>query len=203
PLRLQAAVGSAAMLIAIPFTSLRLVPVTSKAAPIALPAPAPLAVVAPAVIASAKKPPVLSIRQPASPSARQPDSVIDRTIAVSAGETISINLRSGGGITIRSWNQNQVRVHGVLSGTDSRSTEVVINRVGGGVELRTNVYEQRRNSSNSNHFEIWVPSRFNVNVSSGGGEITITGVEGRFSGNTGGGEITLDNVSGRADLTTG
>src|SRR6185503_20786189 len=52
PLRLQAAVGSAAMLIAIPFTSLRLVPVTSKAAPIALPAPAPLAVVAPAVIAS-------------------------------------------------------------------------------------------------------------------------------------------------------
>ena len=204
PLRFQAALGSAAMLIAIPFTSLRLVPVTPEPAPVvALAAPAPLAIVAPAMVASAKAV-VPAIRQSASPSIRQADTIIERTIAASAGETISINLKTGGGISVRSWNQSQVRLRAVLSGTDARETQVVFGRTGSGVELRTIVEERRNyNSRNSNNFELWVPAKFNVNISSGGGEILITGLEGRFSGNTGGGEIVLDGVKGVAELTTG
>ena len=194
PLRLQAAVGSAAMLVAVPFTSLRLIPASPKPMPVALEAPAPLAVVAPIV---------LSTRSPVKSQTRQSDTVIDRTLPASAGETISISLKNGGGVTIKGWNQNQVRVHGVLSGTQARETEVIIERVSGGIELRTEVPRRSGNTSNSNHFELWVPSKFNINLTSGGGEISIAGVEGQFRGNTGGGEIILDNVSGRADLTTG
>jgi beta-lactamase regulating signal transducer with metallopeptidase domain len=203
PLRLQAAIGSAAMLIAVPFTSLRLVPVAPRMAPVALAAPAPLAVVAPAVIASTNAGPVLAISRVTTPSVASADTIVDRTIAAAAGETISIILRNGGGIDIRAWDQPQVRVHAVLSGTQATETRVMLDRVGDGVELRAVLDEQRRNSSNSNRFEISVPSRFNVHISSGGGSIAIAGVEGRFSGETGGGEITLDGVKGTADLSTG
>ena len=206
PLRLQAALGSVAMLVAVPMTSVRLIPEAPKpAAQVALPAPAPLAVVAPAVIASAKAPRKLSTAssQSINPATQQADTIVERTLAASPGETITINLRSGGGITVRSWNQSQVRVRGILSGTQARETNVLIDRGANGIEVRTTVPEFRGNSRNSNHFEIWVPTRFNVDVSSGGGEITITGVEGRFTGRTGGGEIMLSNVSGRAELTTG
>jgi hypothetical protein len=85
----------------------------------------------------------------------------------------------------------------------ARRTEVLIARVGGGVELRTIMPDYPGDWINRNSFEIWVPTRFNVTIWSPGGEISISGVEGRFSGNTAGGAITLDNVSGRADLTTG
>ena len=54
PLRLQAIAGSAAMLAAIPFTSLRLVPVAPKA-PITITSPAPIQVIAPAVLAAPTK----------------------------------------------------------------------------------------------------------------------------------------------------
>jgi beta-lactamase regulating signal transducer with metallopeptidase domain len=206
PLRLQAAIGSAAMLVAVPFTSMRLIPVEPKAPPITLSEPAPLAVVAPVVMTTGK-PVVPKLRQ-AKPtqstrSFQQADTIVERTVAASPGETISINLRSGGGVTIRSWNQSQVRVRGILSGTLARQTEVLIARVGGGVELRTITPEYRGDWIIRNSFEIWVPTRFNVNISSAGGAISISGIEGRFSGNTTGGGITLDNVSGRADLTEG
>src|SRR5262249_55441160 len=106
--------------------------------------------------------------------------------------------------TIRSWDRSQVRVRGILSGTLARRTEVLIARVGGGVELRTITPDDYGGDwIDRNSFEIWGPTRFNVNISSPGGGISISGVEGRLSGNTAGGEITLDNVSGRADLTTG
>jgi beta-lactamase regulating signal transducer with metallopeptidase domain len=207
PLRLQAAIGSSAMLVAVPFTSIRLIPVEPKAPPITLSEPAPLAVVAPVVMTTGK--PVVPKPRQATPtqstrSFQQADTIVERTVAASPGETISIRLRSVGEVTIRSWHQSQVRVRGILSGTLARQTEVLIARVGGGVELRTiTPPEYRGDWIDRNSFEIWVPTRFNVNVSSPGGGISISGVEGRFSGNTAGGKITLDNVSGRADLTTG
>jgi hypothetical protein len=206
PLRLQAAIGSAAMLVAVPFTSMRLIPVEPKASPITLSEPAPLAVIAPVVTTTSK--PVVPEPRQAKPtestrSFQEADTIVDRTVAASPGETISINLRSVGGVTIRSWNQSQVRVRAILSGTLARRTEVLIARVGGGVEFRTITPEYRGDWIDPNSYEIWVPTRFNVNISSPGGGISINGVEGRFSGNSAGGGITLDNVSGRADLSTG
>jgi beta-lactamase regulating signal transducer with metallopeptidase domain len=205
-LRLQAAVGSAAMLVAVPFTSMRLIPVEPKASPITLSEPAPLAVVAPVVLTTGK--PVVPNPRQARPtqstqSFQQADTIVERTVAASPGETISIRFRSVGGVTIRSWNQSQVRVRAILSGTLARHTEVLMARVGGGVELRTITPEYRGDWIDRNSFEIWVPARFNVDISSPGGGISISGVDGRFSGNIAGGKITLDNVSGRAELTTG
>jgi beta-lactamase regulating signal transducer with metallopeptidase domain len=82
PLRLQAAVGSAAMLVAVPFTSMRLIPVEPKAPPIALSEPAPLAVVAPAVVTTGK--PVVPKPRQAKPtqstrSFQQADTIVSVT----------------------------------------------------------------------------------------------------------------------------
>lgn len=209
PLRLQAIAGSAAMLAAIPFTSLRLVPVAPKA-PIAITSPAPIQVIAPAVLAA----PTKSSRQPANSPTRQlaslatrqlaaADSVIERTLAASNGERISIDLRPGGSVTIHGWSQSQVRLRAVLSGNQLRETRVMFDRTANGIELRAVVDYSGNNYVNSNSFELWVPRKFDVQMSSAGGGIAIDNVEGRFAGNTGGGEITLDNVSGDASLTTG
>jgi beta-lactamase regulating signal transducer with metallopeptidase domain len=202
PLRLQAAIGSAAMLAAVPFTSLRLVPIAPTAAPVVLASPAPLEVIAPAVLAGPKPAPVVALATVRQVSAA--DTIIEKTINASAGEGISIDLGStGGGITIHGWNQQQVRLHGVLSGTQARETEIIFGRGGSGVELRAQTEPRTGNSRNSNRFELWVPAKFDVRVKSPGGEISIEGVSGRFTGNTGGGEIRLDNVSGTVSLATG
>ena len=199
PLRLQAIAGSAAMLVAVPFTSVRLVPVAPKA-PIAITTPAPMQVIAPVVLSSPKA----KARQQAAP-APAVDSVIEKTIPASSGERMYIDLRPGGGITIHGWNQSQVRMRAVLSGNRVRETRVTFERGPNGIELRAVVEYTGNdyNSRNSNSFELWVPRQFDVQMSSAGGGISIDNLEGRFSGNTGGGGITLENVSGEAALNTG
>ncbi len=204
PLRLQAMVGTAAMLAAVPFTSLRLVPVAPKA-PIAITSPAPMQVIAPVTLATTK--PAASSAKAAGVTARArssaADSVIERTLPASSGERIYIDVRPGGSITIHGWNQSQVRMRAVLSGDQVSETRVLFDRTANGLELRAIVDYQRNNTRNSNRFELWVPRKFDVQMTSGGGGIAIDNVEGRFSGNTGGGEITLESVTGEASLTTG
>jgi beta-lactamase regulating signal transducer with metallopeptidase domain/DUF4097 and DUF4098 domain-containing protein YvlB len=207
PLRLQAVAGSAAMLLAVPLTALRVVAAPAK--PVAPPvtytasAPAPIVTARPATEKPTSIPTARTAERPTAQLLAS-DTVIERTIAAAAGERISIDLRPmGGSITIHAWDQPQVRLRAVLSGDQARDTRVIFERVSGGLALRASMDYSPRNSRNSNAFELWVPRKFDVAVSSSGGGISIDGVEGRFSGNTGGGEITLDQLRGEANLTTG
>jgi DUF4097 and DUF4098 domain-containing protein YvlB len=91
----------------------------------------------------------------------------------------------------------------MLAGINWRDLTVEIARVAEGVLVRSR-YDRRRNSqSTENRYEIRVPRRFDVRLSSGGGDLTILDVEGEFSGTSGGGEIVLERLRGRASLSTG
>jgi DUF4097 and DUF4098 domain-containing protein YvlB len=97
-----------------------------------------------------------------------------------------------------------VRVRAGLGGRDWRDVDVEMERESdGGVRVGARFVRSRGNTSSSNQFEILVPRRYDVRLSSAGGSLTIIGVEGRFTGHTGGGEITLERVTGSARLTTG
>jgi hypothetical protein len=52
-------------------------------------------------------------------------------------------------------------------------------------------------------FEINVPRNYNARISSAGGSISITGVDGVFTGQTGGGEINIRKTNGEVDIRTG
>jgi DUF4097 and DUF4098 domain-containing protein YvlB len=80
---------------------------------------------------------------------------------------------------------------------------VNLERTSSGARLSTRFSMQSRSQSSSHHFNIRVPKRFNVRVSSAGGGISISGIDGEFSGNTGGGPIRISDASGRATLSTG
>jgi beta-lactamase regulating signal transducer with metallopeptidase domain/DUF4097 and DUF4098 domain-containing protein YvlB len=159
-------------------------------APIVATAPAPASKPAPFALATGN-------------TATRSDSLIEQTVNASAGEKISLDVRPGADITVHAWDQPQVRMRTLLSGNEVQDTRVTFGRVAGGVELRMTVDRSRRNSSNSNQIELWVPRRSDLQFSSGGGGIHIDGVEGRFTGQTGGGDITIRNARGEADLHTG
>ena len=222
PLRFQAIAGSAALMIAIPLTALRVIPAAKQSH-----IPSSLATSRTVTNLPARQPAIAerqrsdaargtegsprgnpATSEPASPSTRRPanlqgDSVFERTLTAASGERIAIDLRMGGGVTVHAWDQAQVRMRAVLSGDQVRDTRVTFARVGGGLELRAYMDYYPNNLRNSNSFELWVPRKFDVSISSAGGAIAIDGVEGRFSGQTGGGGITLENVKGEASLTTG
>lgn len=130
------------------------------------------------------------------------DSLFEKTIDASPGERLTLDLRSGGAITIHGWDEPRIRVVGRLAGRDWRDTRVSLERVTGGIRLRSDLMT-RGESSTSHEFEIWAPKHTNVQLSSAGGSLAINDLVGEFRGQTGGGGITIANASGSATLSTG
>ena len=131
------------------------------------------------------------------------DSLIERSFSVTPGGVLTLDLDAGGGVTVRGWDEDRVQVRALLSGINWRDVDVQIERESNGVRVEARFVRRGRNQSTSNAFEIMVPRRYDLRLSSAGGELTMSGVEGRFTGHTGGGEFNLERVSGSARLTTG
>jgi beta-lactamase regulating signal transducer with metallopeptidase domain/DUF4097 and DUF4098 domain-containing protein YvlB len=125
------------------------------------------------------------------------------SVAASPGETLVLDLETGGSVEVRGWDEARVAVEARLGGRDAKDTNVDVERMGDGVRLHA-WYGNRHSSRSSSHeFVIHVPGRFNVSLDSAGGGLSIENVEGVFRGTTGGGDLNLRKVKGRAELSTG
>jgi beta-lactamase regulating signal transducer with metallopeptidase domain len=132
------------------------------------------------------------------------DSTFARSFAARSGGTLTLDLMPvGGTITIVGWDRDEVQVTAHLAGRSWRDSEIRITPVGDGVEIRSRYIGKSHNTSFSNSFTIQVPRNYNGRIKSSGGGISITGVNGEFTGSTGGGEIEIDHVKGELRLTTG
>ncbi|HEX8904887.1 MAG TPA: hypothetical protein VF771_08620, partial [Longimicrobiaceae bacterium] len=138
----------------------------------------------------------------AAPAAAQEQN-IDRTVPARPGGTLRVDMRPGGSLHIEGWDRDEVRVEGTLGGRDWRDEVVTVERTSEGVELRVSMRREMNSTSTDNEFQVHVPRRYSVRLSSGGGELAVHDVRGDFDGMTGGGAIRLDDVSGTARLTTG
>jgi beta-lactamase regulating signal transducer with metallopeptidase domain/DUF4097 and DUF4098 domain-containing protein YvlB len=153
----------------------------------------------PGVLESLSSQPILAV-----PLAVQTaDSVIERTVDAGSGETLELELKTGGDVRIEGWDRSQVRVRARLAGSNWRDTRIEIARTGSGVLVVSEPTQSRENFSTSHDFEIMVPLRYDVRLESAGGGITITQVEGTFRGETGGGDLRLSRIRGEARLSTG
>lgn len=131
------------------------------------------------------------------------DSLFEKTIDASSGDKLTLDLRSGAAISIHGWDEPRIRVVGRLGGRDWRDTRVSLERVPGGVRLRSEMEFPREQSSTSHEFELWVPRHTNIQLSSSGGSLAINDLSGDFHGRTGGGGITIEGATGSATLSTG
>jgi len=127
---------------------------------------------------------------------------IEKHLTASAGQTLEIDLRTGGGITVRPGADGAVDVVADRGTRNPEDCEVTIESSSRGVRIASR-YVGRRDSHSSNlEIEVRVPRRFDVEVKTMGGGVHLEGLEGSFSGSTMGGELELVGLTGKADLST-
>lgn len=131
------------------------------------------------------------------------DSLFEKTVNAKSGEVLTLDLKTGANVTVRGWDQDQVRVRGVLSGNDWRDTRVSLERWAGGVRLHSDFDGRSDRRSTRHSFEIWVPRKMNVDLQSSGGSLAINDLTGEFRGHTGGGSMMIEGANGSARLSTG
>jgi len=138
-----------------------------------------------------------------STSRGQADTTFQLSVPARAAGTLTLDLKTGGNVIITGWDRPEVFVRASLAGRDWRRTRVTLQPSDGGARLESS-YTEWGNSQSSHHvFEISVPRNYNARISSAGGSISITGVDGVFTGQTGGGEINIEKANGEVDIRTG
>jgi len=137
------------------------------------------------------------------PAGTQADTTFQLSVPARAAGTLTLDLKTGGNVFITGWDKPQVSVRASLGGRDWRETRVTLKPADAGARLESD-FAVRGNTQSTRHvFQINVPRNYNVRISSSGGSLSITGVDGTFTGQTGGGEINIQKANGEVDIRTG
>ena len=151
----------------------------------------------------------------AAPLAAQERGVVEReskgyveeilkTLDVNAGGTLSVRTPMGA-IEVESWAKDEVQVRVLKryrgSSEDKAEKaferiEVYIERQGNDVLVRATSDSRRDNDKTGLLFEITVPARYNVDLETSGGSITVGDLAGRVLAETAGGSISVGEISG-------
>jgi hypothetical protein len=127
---------------------------------------------------------------------------VHKNFNVEKGQKLSIDLKTGGSISITAWEKDEVNVDATLGGNDWEDVLVKFEKNSSGVEVYSK-YKHHHDSESSNaHFDIKVPVKFDVDINTMGGELVIDGVDGKITGKTMGGGLTLSQLKGYLDLST-
>lgn len=128
--------------------------------------------------------------------------VVEKEFTVNPGQTLEVDLDTGGSVTIKGSDVNKVVVRGRLTGRDVTDIDFRVERMNNGVKIESEYKSSWRNHSGGVDLEVTVPSRFDLDVETLGGEIAVDGVEGYLEGSTMGGQLDLRNLKGTVDMST-
>lgn len=126
----------------------------------------------------------------------------EQKFEVSAGQTLKVNLETGGSIRIIGADGNTVTVKSTPKGNDTGEVNFRAEKTGRGVTIESEYEGSKRHWSGGVDIEVTVPRRFNIDFETTGGGITIQGVEGELEGTTMGGGLELKGLKGTVKMRT-
>lgn len=131
-------------------------------------------------------------------------SVIEeRTLSVTPGGTLIIETEAGG-IDIKTTSGSSATVK--ISGNDNvrERMQFAISESSSGIEVTGKMKEKHKNMNGnfSLKYEVTIPQTYNVNVTTGGGHVTLSNLKGKVNINTAGGEINMNDILGNIEAKT-
>lgn len=121
----------------------------------------------------------------------------------SPGGTLEVDLETGGSVEIRGWDQNLVVVRVTSDDGDKDGQEISIRKTSNGVSVESEAtMKWGRGRSHGYDLMINVPSRYDLDIETMGGDIEISGVEGDLQGETMGGDLRLSELKGDVEFET-
>ena len=125
-----------------------------------------------------------------------------RTFAVSGSPRVTLNTFDGH-VTIHGWDKQEVTYNAVKGAqTEEALKEITIQAQQQGDAVSIAALDND-NDNGSVHFDIYVPRKSSLHVSSGDGALTLDGVSGQITLRSGDGPIEVANSDGQLQVNTG
>ncbi len=128
----------------------------------------------------------------------------ERTFQIQPGKDLNVDA-SGGGVSISSWDKNEVNVKIFGNENTKDKMEFKFKNDDDKVEViakRKNWLTNWFSNGTKLKIEITVPKNFNTKVKTGGGGINVQDINGNIYLSTSGGGITFKDVSGKFNVYT-
>ncbi len=123
-----------------------------------------------------------------------------KTFFVSKGGKLVVSI-SGGDIQVRVWDRLQVHMTAQIIGDDADRVET--DQVGNTVNVQYRSHGGSWKGNRNLKFEFYVPKEFNLDLTTSGGDIGISGdLAGNVELSTSGGDLEINDVNGRVDGKT-
>lgn len=126
-------------------------------------------------------------------------------IPVEPGQTLTVNLRTGASLNVKTWNEPAVEARMEVIECSGGDVEISLMASRNGAEIRSD-FRSRRNGHmvrTNIVIDVMVPESFNLEVTSSGGTVQVDGLKGRLSGSTAGGSITISSMEGSVRFSSG
>ena len=129
--------------------------------------------------------------------------LLDKTLKVKSGGKLSVDLNTGGDLSISTWDKKKIYVVAKTGSGDKDSyPEINFKKDGGGASLSTSNRNNHNNHSSQITFTVIIPKEFDLDLQSMGGDFEIFNLKGSIEGRTMGGSLDLENLKGNVNLTT-
>lgn len=121
---------------------------------------------------------------------------------VNPGKKLEINLEAGGSAAVRGWDKHSMELEVEARRGELEEYEIEVEENRSGIEITVTRRHGWRDGSGHIHLDIKIPDRFDIEVHTKGGDISLDDISGVFEGKTMGGNIDLKSLKGEVDLTT-
>jgi len=130
--------------------------------------------------------------------------IANMNVTTSPGKKLKMNVYAGG-VKIETWNKNEVEVK--VYGNDNAENyfSYSANSDDEGVVVKSELksdYSHKKNFNLTTEFKISVPADYNLEINTGGGNISISNLTGDIALNTAGGNLKLTKITGDVHATT-
>jgi DUF4097 and DUF4098 domain-containing protein YvlB len=112
---------------------------------------------------------------------------------------LSVDLQCGGAIEISGTTANKVRVQVIFNETSEKEWDIAYASEGDELTIEC---QSTVNDHHSPDFRIQVPQKFDLELKTRGGDITVTAVNGSITGRTQGGDLQLSKLQGTLQMKT-
>jgi DUF4097 and DUF4098 domain-containing protein YvlB len=129
--------------------------------------------------------------------------LVNKTLPTESGKTLNLSTFAGE-VIITAWDRNEAEIK--ISGNETAEKMLIfdVSSVSSGIKIdgQKSKDSDKKNYSLSLKYEIKVPQSYNIDVFTGGGGVSVTGVNGSIKANTSGGNLTVENCSGSINMST-
>jgi hypothetical protein len=127
----------------------------------------------------------------------------EKSLPAHSGDLMNVELNTGGSIQITgSAASKEAKIVWQVNGCEEKDIRISAESLGGSIRVSSEYTDKRRQGNCSVNINVSIPNRMDLQTHTRGGNVNVSGIEGKISGETMGGNLRFKDIKGALKMAT-